>query len=112
MDGDGIHLAPSRFFNSHCFVPFVSCSVSSDCPFLIMACDGVWDVFTDQNAVAFVTRALTEKVREFDILEQPLNAENMVFQEEYRGFFLGSLTARFFRDCAELRSGVWYVRNF
>ncbi|CAM9319592.1 unnamed protein product [Ascophyllum nodosum] len=62
-------LAVSRSFGNQGMKEFVTSSphisetsVSSNCPFLILACDGVWDVFTDDDAVSFVTRALTVKV--------------------------------------------------
>ncbi|CAM9875621.1 unnamed protein product, partial [Scytosiphon promiscuus] len=40
-------------------VPYVSeTSLSPDCSFLILACDGVWDVFSDDDAVSYVTDAM------------------------------------------------------
>ncbi|CAM9678279.1 unnamed protein product [Ectocarpus sp. 4 AP-2014] len=48
-------------------VPHVSeTSVCPDCTFLILACDGVWDVFTDNDAVSFVTQAM-ETMAEADV---------------------------------------------
>ncbi|CAM9445998.1 unnamed protein product [Pylaiella littoralis] len=48
-------------------VPYVSeTRLSSDCSFLILACDGVWDVFTDDDAVSYVTQAM-ERMAEADI---------------------------------------------
>eukprot|EP00904_Undaria_pinnatifida_P012025 jgi/Undpi1/7953/HiC_scaffold_24.g10425.m1 len=39
--------------------PFISeTRLGSDCKFLIIACDGVWDVFTDDEAVTYVTQAM------------------------------------------------------
>lgn len=73
-------LAVSRSFGDHGMKDFVTANphVShvvmkspDEHPFLIMACDGVWDVFTDQEAVEFLlgefakaegaSRAVTEK---------------------------------------------------
>lgn len=44
-------------------ISIFSCSLSPECSFLILACDGVWDVFTDDDAVAFVAQAMENMVR-------------------------------------------------
>lgn len=61
-------LAVSRSFGNQGMKEFVTSSphvsetsLCSDCSFLLLACDGVWDVFTDDEAVSFVTRALATK---------------------------------------------------
>eukprot|EP00605_Chrysophyceae_sp_TOSAG23-4_P002884 GSChrysophyteH1.ASY1.ANO1.3179.1 assembled CDS len=55
-------LAVSRSFGDHGMKDFVSADpfmsevdlTNVDAPFLIIACDGVWDVFTDQEAVELI----------------------------------------------------------
>jgi len=34
---------------------------TGDCPILILACDGVWDVFTDQEAADYIMEAYIER---------------------------------------------------
>ena len=53
-----------------CSTPLFPCpfslsrfSLSPDCSFLILACDGVWDVFTDDDAVTYVAQAMEKMVR-------------------------------------------------
>ena len=54
-------LAVSRAFGDHSLKPFVSCEpyfveldLSDQDQFVIIACDGLWDVFTDSEAVDFI----------------------------------------------------------
>lgn len=62
-------LAVSRSFGDHGMKDFVCASphLSSlclndhgDCPFLILACDGVWDVMTDEDAVDLILEKYKE----------------------------------------------------
>jgi serine/threonine protein phosphatase PrpC len=52
------------------FLFLLSLSSSDEYPFLILACDGVWDVMTDQEAVDMVLR--------LPLHEQPRAAEVVV----------------------------------
>lgn len=61
-------LAVARSFGDHglkAYVtadPFInSIKITKDCEFIIIACDGLWDVVEDQAAVDFVKRKLEEK---------------------------------------------------
>jgi len=56
-------LAVSRSFGDHGMKDFICASPHlsqaclnehGDCPFLVLACDGVWDVLTDQQAVDLI----------------------------------------------------------
>lgn len=55
-------LAITRSFGDHAMKDFVTCHPhitttrldAQPCPFLIIACDGIWDVISDQEAVDII----------------------------------------------------------
>ncbi|CAM9316077.1 unnamed protein product [Choristocarpus tenellus] len=49
-------------------VPHVSeTRVCSKCSFLVLACDGIWDVFLDAEAVRFIEEAISSNMAEKDV---------------------------------------------
>lgn len=65
-------LAVSRSFGDHGMKDFVTADPylsetvinsdeTGDCPILILACDGVWDVFSDQEAADYIMEMYIEK---------------------------------------------------
>eukprot|EP00510_Aplanochytrium_minuta_P001445 CAMPEP_0184014972 /NCGR_PEP_ID=MMETSP0954-20121128/6023_1 /TAXON_ID=627963 /ORGANISM="Aplanochytrium sp, Strain PBS07" /LENGTH=247 /DNA_ID=CAMNT_0026295647 /DNA_START=242 /DNA_END=985 /DNA_ORIENTATION=- len=71
-------LSVSRSFGDHAmkkFVvarPFTTTTILQDTDrFLIIACDGIWDVFTDEQAVSFVCQILDEeKISEKEVAKR------------------------------------------
>lgn len=66
-------LAISRAFGDHLLKPAVSCvpyqqsyEIDSTTPYFILACDGIWDVISDQEAVDFVNKSLVAAFGEND----------------------------------------------
>lgn len=62
------HISVSRSFGDHRYKTFVTaqpflneCDVScaTHTPFLILACDGLWDVMSDDEGVGIVMESLT-----------------------------------------------------
>jgi serine/threonine protein phosphatase PrpC len=81
-------LAVTRSFGDHGmkdFVtanPYISTTVmksSQEMPMLILACDGVWDVFTDQEAVTFLNSQINEKQEDGNIITET-EAANLLVQ--------------------------------
>lgn len=74
-------LSVSRSFGDHAMKKFVVARpyttrtrLTSSDEFIIVACDGVWDVMSDQEAVDFVKKTIDNKVNQ-DALAQHLVAE-------------------------------------
>jgi len=78
-------LAVSRAFGDHLLKPAVSCvphqsqhEITKATPFMIIACDGIWDVMTDQEAVDLVAKSLKEKFESRDPGEHPKELQSHV----------------------------------
>lgn len=75
---DHERLTAARVPEPACVRPYlVDIELTPDCPFLIMACDGLWDVMTDQEACDFVAKAYIETAKEDqvakDLMREALN---------------------------------------
>jgi len=62
-------LAVSRAFGDHMLKPPVSvkpyyccCDIDQDSPFLVLACDGLWDVMEDQDVVDYIGARVKEEL--------------------------------------------------
>lgn len=60
-------LAVARSFGDHGLKAYVTAEpyinseeLTNDCEFLIIACDGLWDVIEDQGAIDFVKKKIEE----------------------------------------------------
>ena len=87
-------LAVSRSFGDHGMKDFVTasphlCRVDINkhghCPFFILACDGVWDVLTDQEGVDLILEKYQEIGGPFE------NAANLLVVSSYNNIMILNL---------------------
>lgn len=86
------YLIPTRSFGDwHCkgisFIPEIkSWSLASDCEFLILASDGLWDVIENQEAVDIVTKV-------FDSGRNPQTAAKILVEHALKKYSSDNITA-------------------
>ncbi len=57
--------------------------ITSDCDFIVLACDGVWDCMTNQEVCDFVGQRLDKGVKLSKIIEEIF--DNIVATDIYNG---------------------------
>ena len=92
-------LAVSRSFGDHALKPYVpalpytkSIEISDEDTFIIIACDGVWDVMSDQEAVDFVANLLASTAS--DVPRFQKQAAHALVQEALRRRTTDNITAQ------------------